>query len=114
MHEASIAQHIVDSLSERIESGAVDGIVRRIFLRVGRMTAVVPSNLIFMFEVIAKDTPLDGAILEIEEVPVRCRCGDCGVESGIDGPFFECPACSSGSVEILSGRELVIESLEVE
>ncbi len=114
MHEASIAQHIMAALSERISSGRIEGAVKRTFLRVGRMTAVVPSNLVFMFEVISRETPVAGAILEIEDVPVTCRCSSCGVVSELDAPFPECPACAACNVEILSGRELVIDSLEVE
>ena len=114
MHEASIALNIVDELTDRMASGQVEGKVRKVFLRVGRMTAVVPSNLVFMFGVVSKDTPLEGATLEIEDVPIRCRCGKCGAESQIDGPFPECPVCSSTSVEILAGRDLVIDAVEVE
>ena len=77
------------------------------------MSAVVPSSLRFCFEIAAKDTQLAGAELDIEEIPVRARCKACEAEWTIEGPAFNCEKCDSGQIEILSGRELNIESIEI-
>ena len=114
MHEAAIASAIIDAVTERLDAGLVEGRVRVVCLRIGRLTAVVPENVKFMFEVLSRDTPLAGASLHIENVPLRCGCRDCGKESELDEPFLACPACGSGAVDVLSGRELLIEALEVE
>lgn len=87
--------------------------VERVNLKVGKLAAVVPSSLRFCFEVAAKGTPLEGASLAIEEVPVAARCNDCDREWTIEGPAFSCPGCKSGSIRMLSGRELDIVSIEV-
>jgi Zn finger protein HypA/HybF involved in hydrogenase expression len=52
--------------------------VERINLKVGKLAAVVPDSLKFCFEVAAKNTPLEGAILHIEEIPVTARCKHVG------------------------------------
>jgi len=77
------------------------------------LAAVVPESLRFCFDVVVKDTLLAGAQLVIEEVPVVARCKDCNAQWTIDAPVFICKTCQSGSLEILSGRELDIESIEV-
>ena len=83
-------------------------------LRIGRLAAVVEDSLKFCFEIITKDSPLEGAELVIETVPVVLRCRDCGHGWEVEGPVFTCPECKEGSVEIVSGRELEISSLEIE
>ncbi|MGD8955344.1 MAG: hydrogenase maturation nickel metallochaperone HypA, partial [Desulfobacterales bacterium] len=65
------------------------------------------------FEIAAKDTPLEGAELKIDEIPVVALCNDCGFQWTIEAAVFTCKNCTSGSIELLSGRELDIESIEI-
>ncbi|UCD81911.1 MAG: hydrogenase maturation nickel metallochaperone HypA, partial [Desulfobacterales bacterium] len=87
--------------------------VEKVNLKIGKLAAVVPDSLRFCFEVAVKDTPLDGAKLAIEELPVVARCKDCDMQWTINSPAFICENCSSGALEIISGRELDIESIEI-
>ena len=114
MHEASIARNIIDATHQCLEDQGISGRVRAIHLRVGQFTAVVPDNLKFIFSVLSEGSVLQGARLEIEEVPVRGRCQTCKSELTFDEPCFLCPACGSIDLELLAGRELLIDSLEVE
>jgi hydrogenase nickel incorporation protein HypA/HybF len=82
-------------------------------LKIGKLSAVVPDSLRFCFEIASKDTPLAGADLSIEETPVVASCKDCHARWTIDEPVFSCRSCSGGSLEILSGRELDIVSIEI-
>ena len=114
MHEASIAQNVIDSVQTLIEEGKVSGTVRTVALRVGKLTAVVPENLTFMFSVLTEGGPLQGVRLEIEQVSVRSACVACGFEEELQEPRFLCGACGSAEVKLLSGRELLIQFVEVE
>ncbi len=114
MHEAAIAQNVIDAVCERLEVDRIPGRVQAICLQVGRLTAVVPDNLRFMFQVLSAETPLAGVRLEIEQVPVRLRCRACGLSFEPGDVRFVCPGCSRAEVEITKGRELLIEALEVE
>jgi hydrogenase nickel incorporation protein HypA/HybF len=87
--------------------------IDRVNLKVGKLAAIVPESLKFCFDIVAKDTPISGAKLVIEEVPVVAACNDCGAEWTITGPVFTCIKCKSGSIRILSGRELDIVSIEI-
>lgn len=112
MHEASIAATIIERLGTHPDlAGRPIRIVR---LRVGRLSTVVPANLEFMFGVLVEGTPLAGARLEIEEVPARAVCEECGAPFTVDDPVFLCPACGSGKVRLESGRELTIDNVETD
>jgi len=114
MHEATIACHLIDALVRRIDGGEIAGTVSKIHVRVGRMTAVAPDNLRHLFGILAEGSAVEGADLEIEEIPVRGKCKACGVEFDIDGAFFSCRGCGSHDVDIISGRELMIAAVEVD
>jgi hydrogenase nickel incorporation protein HypA/HybF len=114
MHEASVARNIILALEERMAGGGIDGRVRVVFLRLGRLTTIVPDNLKFMFEVLAEDTPFADARLEVEMVPVTGECRSCDAGFEIDEACFLCPVCRSPQVELKSGREMCIEAVEAE
>lgn len=113
MHEMAIATQIVDIAVNAIPPGVKDPRVARVNLRIGKLSAVVPESLRFCFEIATQDTPLAGAEMVIEELPVVVRCQSCGHEWTITSPKFECPKCQNGKVDILSGRELDIASIEL-
>jgi hydrogenase nickel incorporation protein HypA/HybF len=113
MHEMGIATEIVRIVTESIPADMVDPKVVRINLKVGKLAAVVPQSLTFCFEIAAGETPAEGAQLHIEEVPVTARCNECRHRWQIPEPVFYCPECNSGSLDMLTGRELDIESIEL-
>lgn len=88
--------------------------VAKVRVRVGHLRQVVPSALEFSFGLVAEGTPLEGAELEMEEVPVSARCGGCGRRGGIPDFPLQCRACGSSELEILTGEELLVESLDLE
>ena len=60
-------------------------------------------------------TELLGARLEIIDVPVRIWCPDCSAERELPGiQRFACPECGRLSGDIRAGRELDLESIELE
>ncbi len=113
MHEMAIAVQIVEIASAAVPPGMAAGSVERVNLRIGRLTAVVPESLRFCFEVVSRDTALSGAELHIDDVPIVAECRACGALSDIDEPPFVCSACGDGSLNIVSGRELTVTSIEV-
>jgi hydrogenase nickel incorporation protein HypA/HybF len=113
MHEMGIATEIVRIVTASIPADMVAPKVARINLKVGKLAAVVPQSLTFCFDIAAEHTPAQGAQLHIEEVAVTARCNECRHRWQISDPVFCCPQCNSGSLEMLSGRELDIESIEL-
>ena len=110
LHELSIAESVV-----RIAGRQADGRqVTRVQMKVGHLRQVVPSSLAFGFELLAEGTPVEGAELEIEQVPAEGRCRGCGLESRLGRFPLLCPRCGGFDLEILRGEELIVESLELE
>lgn len=114
MHELSITQEVVRTVEDARRGAGLGLRVTAVRIKIGRLTAVVPDCLKFYYEILTKDTPLEGALVDIEIVPMKARCSACGAEFSLDEPVFLCPECGSGDTEILSGRELVVESIEVD
>ena len=114
MHEATIIRDVVHVVTQRLAEEGLSGRVRAVRLRIGRLAAAVPENLRLLFRVLTEDTPLEGAVLEIEEVNVRMRCRSCGAEYVVDDGDFGCRSCRSSDAELTEGREMIIDSLEVD
>jgi hydrogenase nickel incorporation protein HypA/HybF len=114
MHEMGIAIEIVKITIDSIPTELKNPTVKRIHLEIGKLAAVVPTSLQFCFEVVTKDTILEGAKLHIEEIPVWAKCKNCGYFWMATEPIFMCKKCDSGAVEIVSGQELDITGIEVD
>jgi hydrogenase nickel incorporation protein HypA/HybF len=110
MHELSIASALADIVLRHADGRRVTAVE----VRVGRLRQVVPDALEFAFELVARETPLEGARLELQDVPVTVRCRGCDAESGVDGFPFACAACGDLDVEVTAGDELSVEAIEVE
>jgi len=113
MHEMGIAMQIIEIAGASIPSDMMHVKVTRVNLKVGKLAAVVPESLRFCFDIVAKDTVLAGAELVIEEIPIKARCKVCRKEWTISEPVFTCSSCRSPDIELLSGRELDIDSIEI-
>jgi hydrogenase nickel incorporation protein HypA/HybF len=110
MHELALSSAIVNTVAKH----AAGRRVATVNLRVGRLRQVVPDTLAFYFEFVARDTVCEAAQLVQELIEPRLRCRDCHEEWTIDVPAFRCPRCAGAQVEILSGGEFEVESIEVE
>ena len=113
MHEMGIAMQIVDIATEALPDDIPNVSVEKVNLKIGKLAAVIPSSLRFCYEIITRETPLQGSVLEIEEIPVVARCRTCLFEWTVHKPDFICTQCQSGTVDIITGRELDIVSIEV-
>ncbi len=113
MHELSMMQEVIKILEEQVKTNKVKK-VHKVNLKVGKLMSVVPSSLIFCFEILAKDTLMEGATLDIEEVPVKCLCQDCGTEFIVESFIFLCPQCRGTNLKQLSGNEFMVHNMEVD
>jgi hydrogenase nickel incorporation protein HypA/HybF len=109
MHEMGITQSIVAIVSEQ----AAGRKVKRVTLEIGKLAAIMPDAIRFCFDVVAQGSALDGAALDILEIPGRARCLDCGGDVLLIDVFGSC-ACGSRKLERLTGEELNIKSMELE
>ena len=113
MHELSLAKGVVDILCEEATRHEVSR-VQQVLLRIGALRAVVPDLLRTGMEYASEGTMAEGVEVQIEEVPGRARCPDCGREYEITELLFLCPGCERVGGEILAGQELQIVEFEGE
>jgi hydrogenase nickel incorporation protein HypA/HybF len=113
MHEMSLAMSLIEQVERCLAGFSPQARVVRITLEVGRLRAVVPDAMRFSFQVVSEGTAAEGAELVLEDVPVRVRCEACDKEWNLEGILFSCPDCGA-PVRTLSGRELVLRSIEVD
>ena len=116
MHEFSICQSLIESILSELDKVEHDEIKRLLKVRiaVGELRQIVPAYLKEAYSILAKDTAADGAEMEIRSLPVRGKCKTCGWEGNMPDFNFCCKKCGSENAEIVGGRELYIENLEVE
>ena len=113
MHEVSICESIIAILKEHAaKEGATK--VTYVRLKVGEMAGVVEESLRFAFEMVSKGTLADGAQLVIDSVPLTARCRSCNKTFHIIGYAFSCAHCESPEIEVVSGRELQVDEIELE
>ena len=114
MHELSIAQNIVDIVLQHLPDES-NGAVRSVKIRVGLLSGILPKSLDFCFSSIVSDTPLRGARLDIEDVPVEARCLACEKTfSRDDSSAYVCPSCGSKDLQFITGTELEVVEVALE
>ncbi len=115
MHEFNICQTIVDSALAHIK-GTDSSKVRLVKITVvmGRLRQIVPDYLHSAYELLTKGTIAEGSSLEIKLTPIVFTCDSCGQNTESDKARFRCGSCGSQRGQVSGGRELYLESLEVE
>lgn len=114
MHELPATQGMLDvALEAGAEAGA--GRILEIHLVVGELTSIVDDSVQFYFDILAKGTPAEGAVLVFDRRPARAACRACGHRAEVVPPLAPtCPRCDSLQVEVTGGQEFRVESIEVE
>jgi hydrogenase nickel incorporation protein HypA/HybF len=113
VHELSVALSLIELATEQAKAAGA-GRVEAVHLRLGRLAGVAADALAFSFEIASCGTPVDGARLVIEEVPVTVFCPQCKVERAVsEDEWLRCPVCRSLAQDVTHGRELELTALEV-
>ena len=113
MHELSITQSMLDLvLKQAKEAGAKE--VEKINLVIGEMTGIGDESVRFYFNLLNKGTIAEGASLSFKTVATTARCRSCDNAFRFQESGWTCPACGNNDLEIIGGRELSVESIDVE
>ncbi len=113
MHEFSITESMLSLALEKANEASA-GKITRINLVVGELSGVVSECVQFYFDFLAKDTIAGGAELAFETKPTTVRCHQCNNVFTPENGNWACPECRETGIEIVSGRECYMESIEVE
>lgn len=113
MHELGIMSGVMDAVQQSADNAGADKVLK-VTLSVGVMTEAIEDALRFAFEALSEGTICDGAELEINMIQPRSRCLDCGNEFEHDRFHMTCPKCDSFACQLIAGREMRIDSIEVD
>jgi hydrogenase nickel incorporation protein HypA/HybF len=113
MHELKIAEDLAEivintALSEKLIK------VTRVNISFGQMVQIVPEIFEFTFREAVRDTIAGEAELDLEIIKVRLKCNKCGSSDFLKDDIFACYQCNSSDIEIITGKELFVKSIEGE
>jgi hydrogenase nickel incorporation protein HypA/HybF len=113
MHELSIAISMIDQIIAESDSrGCLD--VEAVHMKLGVFSGVDKEALLFAYEIACDGTPLHGTRLLIETVPLVIYCSVCQKSRTPPSAYqLSCPECQSPAQQIVSGREIEVDWLEV-
>jgi hydrogenase nickel incorporation protein HypA/HybF len=120
MHEVSVMSGIVESVLKELEKHDVLR-VEEVVLTLGELTFLGEEQLQFAYEIITRDTLLNGSKLVIEPEETELLCLSCGFQGKADKlgeeyhmsmPSLVCPKCR-GKVKVLKGQSCRVTSMKV-
>ena len=112
MHEGAIVHSLMEIAKEiRIKEDLKE--ILEVKIVVGKFHQIVEEVMITNFDFMKNEYEgFENAVLLMTEKNVRVKCEDCKHEFTIDEPIFMCPKCESFNTELISGKELYIETIE--
>lgn len=113
MHELGIMTGVMDAVDKSAKQAGATSVLK-VSLSVGEMAEAIEDALRFAFEVLTEGTVSQGAELEIVMIRPKSRCLECGAEYEHDRFHMLCPECNSFATKLIAGRELQIDSIEVD
>jgi hydrogenase nickel incorporation protein HypA/HybF len=114
MHELSLVTSIVETVTDSLAAYPGARVIE-VRLRVGALASVIPESLEFCWGIVSEATPLEGSKLVVNMLPVVMHCAACDADVTLDGvQSFRCPKCGELCADMRQGRELEIDSIEID
>lgn len=114
MHELSIAEAILQQVDDVLRQSGEAGRVARVDLAIGILSGVCAESVRFALGLLTQGTALAHTEFCIRQPQAECVCAQCGQRTPIGEVVLACPNCGSPRIAIHGGRDLVLESIEVE
>lgn len=113
MHELSVTQNILNiALHHADEAGAAR--IKELNLVIGELASIVDDSVQFYWDMIAKGTKAEGAILNFKRIRATLQCRACQHEFDMNRRDFVCPECGSPNVAVTGGDQFFLESIDVD
>lgn len=116
MHELGVTKTIVEAVLEHAQAVGASKVVT-VNLLVGDMRNLEEVWLTRYFQRIAKGTIAENAHVAITYIPIAFYCNGCHATFTLDVHSNErmfCPKCRSNQFSMITGKELTIQSLELD
>jgi hydrogenase nickel incorporation protein HypA/HybF len=110
----SIVQALIEQVQAEVEKSGATGTVTGLDLVIGRLSGVHVDSIRFAYEFLAPGTLLEAAELRISEPQASIVCHACQHAEPVSELVMRCPRCGSGDIVIQGGRELMLQSIELD
>ncbi len=87
--------------------------IKKIAMKIGKMSGINPHFLQESFDVFKEDSGCAEAVMEVELIDIKIKCKSCQKESVLDKYHFSCPVCQSTDIEIITGQEMHVDHIEI-
>lgn len=122
MHEAAIAQSIVNTVLEEAEKHQAIK-VDSVEIEIGELTFLGIDQVEFWVKTNFEGTVAQGAKIKFKRIKAEIHCHECEFQGKLvvqedpayhlNLPIFCCPACKSNNIEITRGKEALIRRIHV-
>ena len=113
MHELALARSLIEMVDDHAHAHGARR-ATRVQVRLGVLSALTRA-LHVSFRAASRGTSCEGAILEIEEVPLTVYCRFCDEVKTPSGPYnFRCPVCGHATPKVVTGREMQLVAIGLE
>jgi hydrogenase nickel incorporation protein HypA/HybF len=115
MHELAVTKSILKlALDHTTRNGGSEVIA--IHLAIGEMRNLEEDWIQRYFDYISKGTQAEKAVIKVRKIPVVFQCKDCKKQFTAnlkEDKKMLCSHCGSFEYDLVTGRELIVEQLEV-
>jgi hydrogenase nickel incorporation protein HypA/HybF len=113
MHELAVTQSIL-TLTLKHADEAHAKRVEDIHIVMGELSSNVDDSVQFYWDIIARGTLAEGAILHFRRVPAELQCIACSQKYQPDLDELTCPHCGSAGARVIAGEEFFVESIDID
>jgi len=113
MHEMAISESILGILEAEAKRQHFAR-VKTVWVEIGPLSGIEPEALRFTFDVVAKGTLAELALLQIIATQATAWCLACEQTVAITQRYEACPICGGHQLKVTTGEEMRIKELEVE
>jgi hydrogenase nickel incorporation protein HypA/HybF len=108
MHEYALVQNIIKEILTNLKGRGITlpGKVKEIYLKVGALEMHSTDAFKQAFEILSKETALEGAAMQLTVLPITLDCASCGFKGPYAAgeldvhnppPVVECPQCGQAT-----------------
>jgi hydrogenase nickel incorporation protein HypA/HybF len=114
MHELSLCENIIDSVSKAIATKDIDkNNAIKVYVTLGALVGVDKSSLEFWFPIVAERMTYVSLTLEITDQPAIGQCITCHEKFSMESLMDPCLKCGGFERDILSGMAFDISKIDI-
>ena len=112
MHELSLADDVIRIVTGQLDESDLAS-VKIVRVAIGEMMMVEKDTFIFAYDALKEDTPLKDSRMELQSIPLKALCGNCGAHFVPERLHPRCPECGGQNYSITEGNSMFVKEVEV-